>query len=139
MPEAKRRHQLTRMYLGLAALEKADRPTRDDWAVCSDAVNLMETFILSGIVEDSGGLLMDGITALAMAGRRHFKDGVIRLDGPGIAAIRAVLEDYAELLAVLPERTVIACHRATEKRLHEILAGKSKAHDVEIITTADLV
>ena len=74
-----------------------------------------------------------------MAGRRHFQGGAIRLDGPGIAAIRAVLEDYAELLAVLPERTVIACHRATEKRLHEILAGKSKAHDIEIIKAEELI
>ena len=46
LPEPKRRHQLTRMYSGLAAIEKSANPTRDDWAVCSDAVNLMETPIL---------------------------------------------------------------------------------------------
>lgn len=31
MPEEKRRHQLTRMYGGLHALETAPAPTPDDW------------------------------------------------------------------------------------------------------------
>ena len=42
MPAEKRRHQLTRMYGGLRAMETAPAPTRDDWRVVSDAVNLME-------------------------------------------------------------------------------------------------
>ena len=45
MPEEKRRHQLTRMYGGLHALETAPAPTPDDWRVVSDAVNLMETLV----------------------------------------------------------------------------------------------
>ena len=138
MPEAKRRHQLTRMYGGLAAIEKDGHPTPDDWSVLSDAVNLMETLVLAGTVADERGLIADGIAALAMAGRRHFKGGQIRLDGPGIAAMRAVLADYADLLDVLPARTVIACHRATEKRLREIMAGKKQANDIEIITMKEL-
>jgi hypothetical protein len=43
-----------------------------------------------------------------------------------------VLEDYAALLDVLPARTMIHCHRLTEKRIHEMLDGKRKPHDVEI-------
>lgn len=133
LPEAKRRHQLTRMFGGLAAIEKGANPSRDDWSVLSDSVNLMETFVLSGIVADADGLVMDGITALAMAGRRAVAGGQIRLDGPGIVALRSLLEDYAGLLEVLPARTVIDCHRKTERRIREILAGKRAAHDVEVI------
>jgi mRNA-degrading endonuclease YafQ of YafQ-DinJ toxin-antitoxin module len=133
LPAEYRRHQLTRMYEGLAAMEKAPSPTTDDWRVVSDAVNLMETLIETmQVCEDSSGLLMDAITAMAHAGRRNTAGGAIRLDGAGIQAVRAVLEDYAALLDVLPARAMIRCHRLTEKRLHELLDGKRKPHNVEI-------
>lgn len=132
-PETSRRHQLTRMYQGLAALEKAPEATTDDWRVLSDAVNLMETLVAQGIVEDASGLLMDAITALAMAGRRNLAGGPIRLDAVGIKAVRAVLEDYAAVLDVLPHRTMVRCHRATERRIHEIFAGKRRPHDAELV------
>jgi len=132
MNEKQRRHQLTRMWQGLAAMESAPNPTRDDWAVCSDAVNLMETLILTGKVEDGGGLLMDAITALAQAGQRSFAGKPIRLDGAGIQSIRAILKDYAMVLESLPARTMIHCHRLTEQRLQSILRGHKKPHDIEL-------
>lgn len=133
LPAEYRTHQLTRMYEGLAAMEKGDHPTTDDWRVVSDAVNLMETLVVEmKVCEDDSSLLMDGITALALAGKRNLAGGAIRLDGAGIQAVRAVLEDYAGLLDVLSARTMIRCHRLTEKRLHELFSGKRKPHDVEI-------
>jgi DNA-binding transcriptional regulator PaaX len=133
LPQDWRTYQLTRMYEGLAAMEKAPTPTTDDWRVVSDAVNLMETLIIDmKVCEDTSGLLMDAITAMAMAGKRNMAGGAIRLDGAGIQAVRAVLEDYAALLDMLPARTMIRCHRLTEKRIHELLDGKRKPHDVEI-------
>lgn len=135
MPDEKRNHQLTRMYGGLHALEQADSPSTDDWRTVSDAVNLVETLVLEmKICEDTDGLLDDAIKALADAGRRHMKSGAnIRLDATGIQAVRSVLEDYAELLSTLPERTMVRCHRLTEKRLREILDGKKNPHDVEVV------
>ena len=135
MPEAKRNHQLTRMYEGLHALEQADNPSTDDWRVVSDAVNLVETLVLDmKICEDNDGLLEDAVKALADAGRRHIKTGAnIRLDAQGIQAVRSVLADYADLLGTLPERTMMRCHRLTEKRLREILEGRKNPHDVEIV------
>ena len=132
MNEKQRRHQLTRMWSGLSALETSDEPTRDDWAVCSDAVNLMETLIEGGRVVDENNLLFDAIRALAEAGQRSFAGKSIRLNGAGIQAVRAILEDYAMVLESLPARTMIHCHRLTEKRLHQILAGKMKPHDIEV-------
>jgi uncharacterized protein YyaL (SSP411 family) len=132
LPVEARTRQLTRMYEGLRALETAPQPTPDDWRVCSDAVNLIETLVGMGVVEDASGLLADAITALAMAGKRHKAGHALRLDAPGIKAVRAVLEDYAAVIAQLPARTVIQAHRATEKRIHDILRGRNKPHDVTI-------
>lgn len=130
--EKQRRHQLTRMWEGLIAMESAPEPTRDDWAVCSDAVNLMETLIEGGRVADTNNLLFDAMKALAEAGQRSFAGHPIRLDGKGIQAVRAILEDYAMVLESLPARTMIHCHRLTEQRLQSILRGRKMAHDVVV-------
>lgn len=144
LAQKERVHQLTRMHQGLEAMEKAAEPTTDDWRVCSDAVNIMETLVTQGFwpdcngdiveINDNAGLLQDAVTALAMAGKRHRAGGNIRMDGAGIQAVRAVLADYSDLLEVLPARTMIQAHRNTEKRIHEILAGKKQPHDVEVMS-----
>ena len=135
MPQAYRTHQLTRMYEGLHSLETADQPSTDDWRVVSDAVNMLETLVVEmKVCEDSSGLLMDAVRGLALAGQRHKRESkAIRLDGPGIQAVRAVLASYAELLEALPARTMYRCHRLTERRIHAILAGRTQPHDVEIV------
>jgi hypothetical protein len=84
-------------------------------------------------ITDASGLLPDAVTAMAMAGKRHKAGGNIRLDGAGIQAVRGVLADYGDLLEALPARTMIKAHRETERRIHEILAGKKKPHDVEVM------
>ena len=135
MPLEYRTHQLTRMYEGLHALETADEPSRDDWRVVSDAVNMLETLVVEmKVCDDDSGLLADAVRALAVAGQRHKREGKpIRLDGPGIQAVRSILANYAELLEVLPARTMYRCHRLTEQRIAEILAGKRQPHDVEVM------
>lgn len=164
LPDAHRRHQLTRMHQGLEAMEKSPQPTTDDWRVVSDAVNIMETLVTSGsffetkvdpetgearqvpipghwhdcdgdpvVITDASGLLSDAVMALAMAGKRHKAGGNIRMDGAGIQAVRAVLADYSDLLEALPARTMIKAHRETERRIHELLAGKKKSHDVIVM------
>lgn len=135
MPADKRRHQLTRMYGGLHALETASAPTPDDWRTVSDAVNLMETLVVDmHLCEDTAGLLADAVAALALAGARHLETGApLRLDGPGISAVRAVLADYASVLETLSERTMTECHRRTERRIAEIHQGKTRPHDVQVM------
>lgn len=133
LPESDRVHHLTMMWQALASLTTGAAPTNEDWRMCSDAVNLMETFVLEmKICTDESGLLMDAITALAMAGVRNLEGKPLRLDGPGIYAIRCILEDYAALLEVLPHRTVVQCHRITERRMQAILRGRRQPHDIEV-------
>ncbi len=133
MPEAMRTHQLTRMWGGLAAIERGAQPSTDDWRVCSDAVNLMESLVAAGWADDAQGLLADAVQALAQAGRRHLAGHAIRLDANGIQAVRAVLEDYAAALAQIDHRSMLYAHRRTEARIREIHAGRKRPHDVEVM------
>lgn len=154
LDEAKQRYQTDRMRQALRNIETAPAPTATDWRLCSDAVNLMETLLTQGNVLQGGqplpgwwldcdgdavqvvdyqGLLPDAIEAMAMAGRRKFSHGTIRLDGKGLVAVRGLIDDYASLIATLPARTTIRTHRLTERRVQDILRGKSQPHDIEII------
>lgn len=133
LPQHWRTYQLTRMYAGLSNLEQADNPAPDDWRVVSDSVNLVETLVVEmNVCQDDSGLLMDAITALAMAGKRSKEGKTLRLDGAGIVAVRSILRDYSELIEVLPARVMVRCHRLTEQRIQNILDGKKRPHDVEI-------
>lgn len=127
-------HMLTVMWQSLVAIESSPVPATNDWRICSDAVNMMESLVEMGEVEDKSQLLLDAITALALAGKRATAGQGIRLDAPGIRAVRSVLENYAEVIELLPARTVVRCHRRTEKRIRDILAGRGRATDVEVIT-----
>jgi hypothetical protein len=101
----------------------------------SDALNMLETLVVDmQVCEDKSGLLQDAMRALAEAGQRNKREGKpIRLDGQGIQAVRAMLANYSELLEILPARIMYRCHRLTEKRLIEILEGKKRSYDVEIV------
>lgn len=136
-------HQLCAIRSAFDNLLHHPEPSKDDWRLCSDAVNIVETFIKRKTwldcdgepvdIEDKSGLLQDAITALALAVQRHRKGGHIRLDAAGINAVRSIIDDYESLACTLPARALIACHRATEKRIHAILRGKKQPHDVEVV------
>jgi hypothetical protein len=133
LPARWRTHQLQQMYQGLHALETSGHPAPNDWRCVSDAVNLLETLVAMGVVQDAQGLLPDAIAALAKAARRRTSGHALRLDGPGIQAVRAVLEDYAAVLNALPARTIIQAHRATEQRIWHILDTKQLPQGVQVV------
>lgn len=124
LPEAKRQHQLTRMYLALSSISgAADAPTETDLALVADAVALIARFLEEGYKPPTIGNRLVGLLGdikeaqedLVGAYFRHTSKGVIRFTGRGLQAVRRVLDAYFELLKIAPERTVIQLHRATEK------------------------
>lgn len=134
MPAHLRTHHLSVMWEGLAGLETAPEPSTDDWRVCSDAVNYMETLVEQGTCQDERGLIQDAVTEMALAFKRKIEGrGPIRLSGQGIQTVRAVLEDYAAVLEAIPHAQAVLAHMKTERRIREIWRGKRKAHDLEVI------
>jgi hypothetical protein len=134
MPTAKAWYQLDVMWAGINAIQHEQAPHKNHWNACTDAANMVETLIVQGHVQDPGGSLKLGIDALANAAKRKHAGGAIRLDGPGIVAVRGLVEDYAEFLKHLPERTIVAAHRATEQRINAIRRGQRQQHDIEVVS-----
>ena len=132
MPETTRQSWLTRVYLALEAIERAPSPTKADWRILSDVVNLMETMLVHGIVADEDGIKERGKAAMAIAGARYLEGKRMGFDGAGIQAMRALIADMGEIMAQLPHREIVKVHVATEKRIAEIVRGKVKAGDVVV-------
>lgn len=129
LPEKDRINYLTRIYEALHSLETAESPAKEDWQLCTDAVNIMETLVDMQACLDEDGLIQDAADALARAGKRFVESGKIRLDGQGISAVRGVIQDYSMCLESFPARTMIEAHQKTEikvqeKRNKKVIDGK---------------
>ncbi len=131
IPKKKRDYQLTKIRLCMASIEQSPEPTLDQWEVLSDIVNMMQTLLEAGLIADPEDAIGDAISALAKAGTRHIEKNLpIRFNGADISMLRGVIEDYEMVIENLSERTMLAIHRKTEKRVQDILAGRCKAEDV---------
>lgn len=134
LPVVKQIYQLDNFREGLSNLERSPSPTSDDWRRVADPINMLESLVDLGYIDDSEGLLKDATKALAEAGLRSIDTGVIRLSGLGIQACRAVIDDYAQCMAQLPERVMVQAYINTEKRIMDIQAGKARANDVQVVS-----
>lgn len=112
LPLKKRQYQ---MGLMLKALENCKtKPSVQDIAALSTAVDLMETLRDMGHLEDNEKALEDAMIALM---HENLNDIEVRM-------FEGILEDYQMVMDNLPARTMIAAHRETEKRLskHKVAA-----------------
>lgn len=123
MEPARYRNQLTKMHLSLDAIARSESPERSDWHALTDAVNLVDTLVRQGHAADTDGLLQDAVDSMGKAWQRFDKTGQpMRLDGIGLAAMRAILADWHTCLQQLPERTIIVAYIETERRIRAMLA-----------------
>ena len=117
------RSQLTKMHLALDAIARSAHPERSDWHALTDAVNLVDTLVRQGHAADTDGLLQDAVDSMGKAWQRFDDTGTpMRLDGIGLAAMRAILADWHTCLQQLPERTIIVAYIETERRIRAMLA-----------------
>lgn len=129
MKPERRRHQLTKIYEALRAIELDPYPTKSDWQILCYACNMVEALIEIGACEDADGLYDDAIKSLANVHARVQSGLPMRLDGEGVHNVRQLVAAYDELLGIVPERAMIAAHRQLEKRVFDILRGNRKRKD----------
>lgn len=132
MPEKTRTHWLTRIHLALDAMEKDAAPTPEDWRILSDAVNLTKAMLENGMVTDESGTYESALEAMAVAGARYLEGKRMGFSGTGIQAMRALVSDMADLMAVVSHRDMLKVHNAAAKRVYEVLRGKTRPGDVVV-------
>jgi hypothetical protein len=134
LAERKRKSQLELINASMLSIERNPNPTLQDWEIVSDIVNFMQSLLEMREIEDPDDLIGDAVAALAKAGQRHIQKNVpIRFDGKDLTTIRGVIEDYAMVGEHLSARTMITAHRMTEKRVNDILTGKTTLREVRAV------
>lgn len=99
----------------------AGTATEQHWRVLADAANLVETLLDMREFEDPELLFRDGVAAVVTLARQHGNDEPMRLRPEQLEHLQDFGDAYAQMLQLTPARTYIRAHRATERRLRELL------------------
>lgn len=127
LPRAYREVLVGNMREGLRAIAVDANPTEDHWRYCSDAVNLLAVIIADGMAQDAGGLLKDAENALAECALRFRQGKSMRLSGPGLAAVKAMLDDFEACVDGLSARYMRDVSNRADKIIWEAQHGRPRA------------
>jgi len=110
LPVKKQKHQMALMRKSLENCKT--KSSVMDIAALATAIDLMVTLCEMGHLEDADNSLKDGIVALMQD----------KLNDIEVKILEGILEDYEMVMEMLPARTMIMAHRATENRIKRIAA-----------------
>lgn len=130
---AQRLAVMTRFYTALDMLAHAADPGREEWRDLSDAINTVETLALHmGRLDPAATMptVNSAITAMVAASVRFNAGLRMGFSGAGLTALRRVVEVYDECASRLTEHEMATAQAITQRRVHAILAGKARTHDV---------
>lgn len=131
LSQEQRDYQLGIMRRSLHQLQFAEHPTPDNWRDCSDAINVMDTFLGLGWCQDPDGLLQDAIDGMKRAAALAKAGKSMRLDSDGVAAMNAILDDYEACLAAISARSVMEAYNQTVEQIWAIQRGKMR--DAQVV------
>ncbi|XJC76742.1 hypothetical protein ACHFCA_10450 [Delftia tsuruhatensis] len=110
-------------------------PTVQHWRDLADAANLSETLLGMGVFTEpeAQSLFADAVAAVVDLGRKHGHGQEMRLNAVQLGHLVEFGEAYGQVLEVIPARTFIRAHRATERRLRELLVNSHGSDTHEFI------
>ena len=108
----------------------------EHWRVLADAANLTETLLDMGEFDDPDHLFRDGVAAVVTLSRLHGDGAPMCLRPEQLEHLQDFCDAYVQMLQQTPARTYIRAHRATERRVRELLLssyGSSETHEFIVI------
>ena len=90
----------------LQSIRTGAGPKLNDWIALADIVGVMDSLKKQHKIYDDDNLINDAVHALAKSSTRAGQGKAIRLDGKGILAVAALMQDYTTCCEQLPERTI---------------------------------
>lgn len=114
---------VARFRSALDAVMRGASPDEHDWRMLADVVNQVETLaddMNKMPVEEARPHLDAATEAMVAAARRWHAGQGMRLDAPGVQALRRVIDIYEQCLELLTERVMDQARARTQARLERI-------------------
>lgn len=124
---------LLRFLSAIDSMARGSHPGEAEWRDLSDAINTVETLALRlRKLEASEVMPVVNAAIAAMVGAANrFKAGQgMRLDAPGLQALRDVVDVYRQCLEGLTEREMALAQAETQRRVNALLHAKNPNHEV---------
>ncbi|MEY4415386.1 MAG: hypothetical protein RIQ53_2679 [Pseudomonadota bacterium] len=132
-PPELRRKTMATFESALMMMACGRHPGEEDWQLLSDAVNTVETLAVGQgkLVPDEVMPTVNAAIAGMVGAANRFKAGQgMRVDGPGLHALRTVLDIYEQCLEGLTEREMATAQAETQRRVHALLRARAPSKEV---------
>lgn len=132
-PKADRDRVMGQFLSSLQTMVAGSHPGEEEWRSLSDAINTVETLALNLRKLDPLEVMPTVTASIAtmVAAANRFKAGQgMRLDAPGLQALRDVLAIYEQCLEGLTEREMSQAQAETQRRVNALLHSKKPSAQV---------
>lgn len=129
VPRAVRDRLVLRAYTALEAIARGEHPGEQEWRDLADVINVLETLTLTmrrlpvltmAYVETASESLRDAV-------KRFDSTQTVRVDGPGLAALRGALEIYEQAMATFTEAVMLEAFETTKRVIEQKLRDGAEA------------
>lgn len=134
-PKAKRDRVMLNFHTALEAIAAGQHPGEEEWRSLSDAINTLETMVLMGKLLDHEvmPLVDQAIAGMVGAAKRYRAGQGMRLDGPGLLALRQVIDVYDQCLQGFTEAEMAKAQQETQNRLNAMLRSKKRSAELVMV------
>jgi hypothetical protein len=126
---------MTTFWSAIDCVARGRDPEVEDWRQIADAINYVETMMLRGHLDQQEvrPTLEAAVAGMAAAAERYKAGKGLRMDAPGLNAVRETLSIFELAARELPEIVMMEVQHETQQRIAQILADRDAAERVTAV------
>lgn len=135
-PKADADAVMLRFLTALETVAGGSHPGEAEWRDLADAINTVETLALTMhrlVPQEVMPTVNAAIAAMVGAANRYRAGGGMRVDGPGLVALRDVVGIYGQCLEELTGREMAMARAETIRRMQAVLRRRSEDTDAKVV------
>lgn len=123
---------MARLHVALEEIAKGSNPSVLSWRDLTDAMNFLQSATELGWATDEEGAVSAAKAGLLTGYENVKKHGVVRMDGPGLAGMRNLLEQLQQVLDQISAHSYWQLVAHTQKRVLKVARGAARKGDTVV-------